>query len=165
MNNQNKMTFNYFITHRVIPQVIFADMDAFYEKIIQYAGNIQLFMNKTVQHATGLAADNPDIEPAYPIEFEYEECGNNVRESVICVRFPKCAAIGDCTEIVFPRMHKKAGYYTAELSGNISESDVYFKLYGWKLVDDNLHRIDYGEIEMLDRRNIAGKVINLVYDD
>ena len=68
MEKKYKTTFNYLLTHKVLPAMFFGNVDLFYESIIVYPQNVQDFLQEAHKRAAAIAKENPDIEPAYPIE-------------------------------------------------------------------------------------------------
>ncbi len=61
-------SFNYLLTHSVIPQLMFSDLKYFYENILISPDTMRQFMQKALAHATALATGQSRYEPPYPIE-------------------------------------------------------------------------------------------------
>ena len=167
-NEQYKTTFNYLLTHRVIRQMYFDNLDLFYEQIITNPQNMQIFMQNAMQTAADWAGQNPDVEPAYPIEkFDMSMAGDGVEYSVengiILVNIPNCERMADCVRIAFPCMSEYARYFTCELSCNPLTDEQFFIMGEWTPSGESFKHHNYGQINTENGETFAGKVIKMVY--
>jgi len=142
---QHKTTFNYLLTHRVLPQLILPNLDTFYESILYYPENLQKFMQLAVKHATEQSMNDPDIEPPYPIETFKTGLEGKMEHGVIWIRIPNCKEMCDCTAIAFPSVRENAGYFTCEYSVNPFDNRQYFIIGEWKIEDDSFEHVNWGE--------------------
>lgn len=169
MAEQYKTTFNYLLTHQVIPQLMFSDLDFFYEKILTSPDIMQQFMQKAVAHAGALAVGKPDIEPAYPIEkFEmdiYGKGGERSDQSIIMVQLPKYEADCDCVAIAFPILRENAGYFTNELAFHPVSNEASLMLGEWAPAGESFKHKNYGVIEPSTLGRFMEMVIDIAYTD
>jgi hypothetical protein len=164
---QYKTTFNYVLTHRVIPRIMFSDLDFFYKNIITNPENMQIFMQKATAHSAALAEGNPEIEPPYLIEkFEmniYAKGNERSDENIIMVQLPKYEKVLDCIAVAFPTMHEKAGYYTGEVSTNPINNETICILGEWRPTEDSFKHLNYGEIAPSNYGRFIEMVIEKAY--
>ena len=156
MSAEYKTTFNYLLTHRAIPRLMFSDLDFFYQTVLPSPQNMQTFMQIALKNATEWTKDNQEnIEPAYPVEeFKMSIFGDSLEKSIIIVKIPRCEKICDCIEIAFPTTREHARYFTCELS--ISN----FVLGEW--TPDGTHR-NFGAIAFEEEKDFSDTVVDLVY--
>nr|AXS01238.1 hypothetical protein [uncultured bacterium] len=159
-------TFNYLLTHRVIPQLMFSHFDQFYKNILPNPDNLEMFMQTAVQHAGALASGKPDIEPPYKIEkFTMGIYGDSFERSIIRIQIPKCRKILDCVEIAFPVMKESAGYFTSEFSISPINNEPLFMLGEWRVENGEFRHYNYGKIDTSHVDNFAARVIHIAYGD
>jgi hypothetical protein len=139
-----KTTFNNLLTHCVIPQLIFSDLDTFYESILPYPENLQQFMQLAVKHAAKQSMDDPDIEPPYTIETFDIGLEGNIEHGVIWIRIPNCKKMLDCTTIAFPSARENAGYFTCEYSIDPINNNPYYVIGEWKIDNDSFEHLNWG---------------------
>jgi len=147
--NSYATTFNYLLAQCVIPQLMFSDLDGFYEKALAGPDSFQAFLQKAVAHAAAVALGKPEIEQAYPIEeFKTEVYGNgkNPDNNVVMVQFPKINKTADCTAAAIPVFRKNAGYYTCELAISPAGDDCALVLGEWVKSGDTFKHNNHGEI-------------------
>jgi len=164
---QYETSFNYILTNRVMPQLMFSNPDFFYENIITSPDNMQIFLQKAVAHAAALAAERPDIEPAYPIDkFEMTLIeGKNQNQMVVVIGLPKYDKAADCAAIAIPTSRANAGYYTYEIAvdwqtGKYTE----FPFLGeWRPSGDSFRHNNYGEINPCTIGDFAEMVMKHAY--
>ena len=90
MEKDYKRTFNYQLTHKVMPQMYFSNLDFFYDTILPSPKNMQIFMQNAMAFAYEAALDNNEIEPP-PMKdgefvydhFQIELCHENEKRCVI----------------------------------------------------------------------------------
>jgi hypothetical protein len=159
-----KTTFNYLLTHRVIPQLIFSGLDPFYESILQYPKRLQQFMQIATSHAAKQTEDNPNMEPPYPIETFQIGIYGEMERGIIWIQIPNCNQMCDCTAIAFPAMRENAGYFTCEISVNPIDNKTYFILGEWKIENDSFQHLNWGEIDDGNWENFFEMVQKIAYD-
>lgn len=140
-------TFNYHLTHRVIPKVMFSNLDKFYNNVLAYPDNLEHFMKIITERVTQQVKNDPDVEPAFSIEsFEISFYGEQ-EAGVICVEIPNCSQMLDCAIIAFPSVREIAGYFTCEYSVNPTDNNGHFVLGGWKIENGNFSHQNWGKID------------------
>jgi hypothetical protein len=139
-----KTTFNYLLTHRVIPAMFFATKELGYNFLAD-PELLQKFLQMAVSEAARAAQGTPHIEPPYPIE-KCEMClsGDFDTNGVIGILIPNCDKVLDCIEIAIPTVREKAAYYTCEVSENPLTTERYFTIGEW--TPGGTHR-NHGPIE------------------
>ena len=159
-----KTTFNYLLTHRVIPHFFFTNLDLFYKDIIVNPDKLQLFMQKCMDTTIDLQKDNPDIEPAFEAgNFRMKIYGDDIQRSIISVFIPNCRELLDCSIIAFPCAREYARYFTCELSVDIATNEK-FKIMGeWAPNQDDFTHYNYGMIDKNKKDSFHFGVINLIY--
>ena len=161
-----KTTFNYLLTHKVIPYFFFTNLDLFYTNIIVNPDKLQLFMRNCMNAAIDIQKNNPDIEPAFQADnFRMKIYGDTLKRSIISVFIPNCKEPCDSTIIAFPCVQEHARYFTCELSVNPITGDK-FKIMGeWTPSGDDFKHSNYGRIDINKRDCFQFGVIKLVYGD
>lgn len=162
--SEYKTTFNYFLTHRILPQVIFSELDPFYESILHYPEKLNQFLLLVVKHAAKQAMNDSDIEPPYTIETFDMGLEGEIEHGVIWIRIPNCKKMPDCAAIAFPTVREKAGYFTCEYSVHPFNNREYFILGGWKIENDNFSHQNWGEIEGESLESFVQMVYNIAYN-
>jgi hypothetical protein len=159
-----KTTFNYLLTHRVIPHLFFKNLDFFYETVLTCPESMQSFMQNAVQTAIDIAKNNPDIEPGEPInDFPMKVFGDSIEEGVISVLIPNCNTDCDCAIIAFPCVRESARYFTCELSSNPLTDETFFITGEWTLNDEGYNHSNYGKIDVSNTENFPMKIVEIVY--
>ena len=160
----HKTTFNYLLTHTVIPQYVLPRLDDFYEKNLSNPDSMQHFMQTAVEMAAALAQGKPDREAPYPMgQFEMGIYGESFERSFICIRIPNAKADCDCTDIAFPVMRKCAGYFTSELALHPLTNKMCLFLGGWAYENGNFSHLNYGEIDAKNGKNFLGMITEIAY--
>ncbi len=161
-------TFNYLLTHRVIPQLMFSDLKLFYEKILTSPDTMRQFMQKAVAHATALETGQLRYEPPYPIEdfkmgiYGKEGSDESSEDNIIVIAFARFWEACDCVAIAFPV--SRVGYYTCEVAVDPVNSDVSYMLGGWEPSGSSFRHNNYGEMPMpLDPQVFIDRVIGIAY--
>ena len=167
MSNQYKTTFNYLLTHKVIPHMYFSNLDFFYETVITNPKNMKIFVNNCIVTAIEMAENNPDIEPgtnpAWAAEdFNMELMGISVDKGIILVQIPKCGEICDCLFVAFPCMRVDARYFTCELSSNPLTGAAFYIAGEWVPERYNYSHSNFGEVAS-NKKSFSDKVIKIVY--
>ncbi|MDR0443781.1 MAG: hypothetical protein LBH44_10275 [Treponema sp.] len=164
MSKEYRTTFNYLLTHRVIPNVYYANLDFFYETIITSPKNMQVFMENAMKIAADMAEKHPEIEPPFLVEeFSMIMIGDNPDTSVIVVTIPNCEKDCDCLQIAFPLMYTQARYFTCELSSNPLTDEQFFIVGEWNPEGEGLKHSNYGRLEITDEKSFGLKVREMVY--
>jgi len=161
-----KTTFNYLLTHKVIPHFFFTNLEFFYENIITNPDNMQLFMQNCMNAALDITGKNPDIEPGEPVEsFSMRIFGEIAAESVISVLIPNCKRECDSIIVVFPCMREHARYFTCELSSNPLDGEKFFIMGEWEQEGDDYKHINYGRVDASTTDSFPNSVIGLLFGD
>lgn len=158
------MTFNYLLTHRVIPQLMYSHLDLFYESILVNPQVMQRFMQKSVAHATVLAEKYPDVETWTAPVFEMGLYGKSQERSVIAVEIPYYGEDCDCVSVAFPTLREKAAYFTGELGLNVADNTPCFFLGGWKPNGNGFTHVNYGQMEPENMERFVNMVLDIVYE-
>ena len=162
--SEYKTTFNYWLTHRILPNIYYANLDFIYTNVITSQDNLQKFMQEAMQKAIEMAEGNPDIEPPYHIdEFSLALQGSTADTAVIVIAFPKCEKDLDCVQIAFPLVFEKAKYYTCELSSNPLDGEKFFIIGAWEQAENGLKHINYGRQEITDSESFGNILIEMIY--
>ena len=164
MPEQYKTTFNYLLTHKVMPHKFYSNLTLFYESIITNPKNMQLFMKNCVKTAIEIAKKNPNIEPGInpdwtSIEQFIMKLTGEVEKSVILISIPNCLKDSDCQYIAIPCVREMAGYYTNELSMNPANGESSFIAGEWT---SDYHHSNFGKTDS-GADSFAGKIIKIVY--
>jgi hypothetical protein len=158
-----KTTFNYLLTHRVIPNLYYENFDYFYEKIIANPDTMQKFLESAMQIAAETAKENPQIEP--PFIAEQFQVGIQGRENpdtaVIIINIPEYDKDLDSVQIAFPLNYEKPNYYTLELSTNPLTNERYYTLGSWTKAEKGLKHNNHGEIEITSQASFGEKLIEM----
>ena len=168
MPEQYKTTFNYLLTHKVMPQMFFSNLDFFYETIITNPKNLKIFIHNCILTAVEIAENNPEIEPgsnkawASAEDFNMELMGISVTKGVILVQIPKYGAVCDCLSVAFPCMREEARYFTCELSSNPLTGETLYIAGEWAPDRYNYSHSNFGETAS-DKKSFSEKVIKIVY--
>ena len=165
--DEYKTTFNYWLTHRILPNIYYANLNFFYTTVITSPDNLQKFMQEALQRAVEMADGNPDIEPSYPIdEFWVAMQGKTQDTAVIVVALPKCEKECDCVQIAFPIVFEKAKYYTCELSSNPLDGEKFFIIGAWEQTEEGgLKHINYGRQEITSSESFGLRLIEMIYGE
>jgi hypothetical protein len=165
-----KTTFNYLLTHKVIPHMMFSNLDFFYETILTNPENVQIFMQNAVATAQSIAEKNPDIEPAGPIwigegkKFDVFLFGDTPENGGISIVMPKSEKACDSAEIAFPFMARR--YFTMEMSYDYAKQKGCVIVGEWEPSEgENFKHLNYGVLELTNRMSFPDKVISLAYGD
>ena len=162
-------TFNYILTHQVIPDYVLRNLDFFYEKILTDPADLQHFMQVCVQCAADYVKDKPEFEQPYPVEkFEMQlhvDNPNTMERGLVCIQMPDCKEVCDCLYIVFPILREKAGYYTHEVAFNPVNNEPGFSLGRWMLEGDDLKHINYGVIDTEGEKKFLEMIADIVYGE
>jgi len=168
MSDQYKTSFNYLLTHKVMPRMFFSNLDFFYDSVITHPKKMALFIRNCVQTSKDLAENNPDIEsgsdPVWTAaeEFKMELMGKGVKKGIILVRLPKPDKVCDCLFIAFPCMREKAGYFTCELSSEPLTGETIYITGEWLPEENNFRQNNLGKTGP-DMKAFSDMVIKLVY--
>lgn len=170
---QYKTTFNYILTHYVIPRMMFSDLNLFYDTILPNPKNMQIFMQNAIGNCKRMAEDNPEIEPPHEIkEFRAGMYGESQDKALIIVGgFPKARKMCDTIEIAFTYDKKIARYFTAELSfklnpENPDQGKACFILGEWKPeAEGKFKHLNYGDIDIEGGKDFPELVANIVYGE
>ena len=168
MSNQYKTTFNYLLTHKVMPQMYFSNLDFFYETIITKPKNLKIFIHNCMLTAIEMAENNPDIEPgSNPVwaaaeDFNMELMGVSVDKGIILVQIPRYSNSCDCIFVAFPCMRDEARYFTCELSSNPLTNETLYITGEWTPERYNYSHSNFGEIDA-NKKSFSDKVIKIVY--
>jgi uncharacterized protein YwqG len=159
-----KTTFNYLLTHRVIPQMMFSGLDFFYANIMNSPDSIRQFLLHAHKEAAAFAEQQSEIEPAWPIEqFEIRLFGETIESGIVIASLPRYEKDCDCVEIAFPLARENARYFTSELSTNILDNDArYLTLGEWTPKGDNLSHHNYGAIDLEKGASFPGMIAALL---
>ena len=163
MSDQYKTSFNYLLTHKVIPHMFFSNLNFFYDSVITHPKKMALFIKNCVQTSRDMAESNPEIEPGSdPVwdaaeEFKMELMGTGVRKGIILVRLPKPDKIYDCLFIAFTCMRGKARYFTCELS-----SETLYIAGEWIPEENSYTHNNFGKTNP-DMKTFSDMLIKLVY--
>jgi len=164
MTDKYKTTFNYLLTHKVMPRMFFSNLDFFYETIVTDPENMQVFMRNCMQVAIDMTEKHPDIEPAFQIEeFTMDLFGASVEKGVISIIIPNCERDCDCLVVAFPCMRGMARYFTCELSTNPLNGDIFYIIGEWTEEGEGYSHSNYGYINVEKSENFPKKVIEAVY--
>ena len=164
MPEQYKTSFNYLLTHKVMPHKFFTNLALFYESIITNPKNMQLFMKNCVKTAIEIAKKNPDIEPGVnpdwaSIEQFIIKLTGRAEKSVIIISIPNCIKNNDCPYIAIPCTQKMARYFTCELSSNPIDGESLFIAGEWT---SDFRHSNFGQINS-EPDSFAAKVIKIAY--
>jgi TPR repeat protein len=158
---QYETTFNYILTHKVIPYMVFSNADFFYETILTNRGNMNIFLQQAVENAKSIADENPRIEPAYPIEkFDIFVFGDSPENGGISIVMPKSNKELDCAEIAFPFAARR--YFTLEMSYDYVKQTGCFIVGEWEPKDEGFAHNNYGPLELTSRTSFPDRVISLI---
>jgi hypothetical protein len=168
-NQQYDTSFNYLLTHKVIPGMMFSNLDFFYETILTNSQNVQIFMQNAIASAQSIAEKNPSVEPAGSpwtdegIQFDVFAFGDSPEKGGISIVMPKSAKDCDSAEIAFPFMARR--YFTMEMSYDYVNNKGIFIVGEWQLEGDSFKHLNYGPIELTSRTSFPDKVISLAYGE
>ena len=163
-----KTTFNYLLSHKVMPDMIFRDLELFYNTILASPDNMQIFMKNCVKIASDIADQYPEIEPALikgfdTIEgFSMRPFGDNVERGVISILIPKCEEVCDCLAVAVPFIQEKARYFTCELSSNPVSGEYFYILGEWTPEGDGYKHSNYGKFDASTIEGFPNKVIEVI---
>ncbi|MDR3020557.1 MAG: hypothetical protein LBU66_06605 [Treponema sp.] len=164
MSDDYKTTFNYLLSHIIMPQMIFSNLDFFYETVLPNPDNMRIFMQKAVMHAGAMAQGKPDIEPAYPIEnFKMGIYGEVFERSVIVIEMPKYEKDPDNFAVAIPVMRENAGYYTCEIGTDHVNNKRILVIGEWEPSGDSFKHNNYGWIEVNEANNFWLRVVEIAY--
>ena len=159
-----KTTFNYLLSHKVILNYFFNNLELFYETIITNPDNMQIFMRNCMKAAIDIASNNPDIEPGTPVEkFNMRLFGESVDKSIVSVIIPNCKLPPDSLAIAFPVTRKHARYFTLEKTENPLNGEQGFILGEWTQEADTYKHSNYGIVDTETSNGFPNRVIELVY--
>lgn len=159
-----RTTFNYWFSHRILPNIYYANLEFFYTTVITSPDIMQKFLEEAMQKAVDMANGNPEIQPPFTIdEFIVGISGKTPETAVLIVAIPNCEKDCDCIQIAFPLLNTKAKYYTCELSSNPLDSEQFFIIGAWEQAGDGLKHINYGRAEITDSQSFGNLVIEMVY--
>ena len=168
MPEQSKTTFNYLLTHKVMPLMYFSNLDFFYDAVITTPKNLKKFINNCLQTAIDMAEINQDIESgANPVwaeadDFNIELMGASVAKGIILVQIPKCNNVCDCLFVAFPCMRSEARYFTCELSSNPLTGEKLYITGEWTPERYNYTHSNFGGIAA-NRKKFSNNVIKIIY--
>jgi hypothetical protein len=156
-------TFNYLLTHKVIPKMYFNNLDYFHKEIIPETDVFLTFLDDAVENAAKIAEENPKIEPAYPIEvFECHYTGLE-DEDMFSVIMPNAEKMCDSVLIAFPFGRQYAGYFTCELSLDFMSNEAFFIMGEWQQKEDgNFIHINHGRLENANPENFLEQTKKIV---
>jgi|GEM_PF-2344550 len=164
-----KTTFNYLLTHKVIPHMYFENLDLFYDTVITSPQNMQIFMKNCVTAAADMAKDYSDIEPVSVYEWDKIEefsiapFGDSIEKGVISAIIPNSKVPPDSVAVAFPFAREKAGYFTMEQSSDPMTGKTLYILGEWTPSVDNYKHSNYGEVDISKSVNFPNRVIEIVY--
>lgn len=108
-----KISFNYYLTNVVIPKMIFANQELFFEKILPSSNNLQLFLEDCMHFINENSGDNVekfhgqlDFTTAF---FELKD-----KTGLIFVTIPDAIEVLDCFCIAVTTDKKNPRYFTLE---------------------------------------------------
>jgi ankyrin repeat protein len=153
---KRKTTFNYLLTHRVIPREYFTMLDGFHRQVAPDPEMMQRFLNFAVSKASYYALESPDDFEA-PIKIDAFEI--NLFDRVLIIDIPGCDAICDCLYIAIPFYRSDAAYFTCEFSQNPMDGEYCFILGEWTA--DGKHT-NYGVIDLDNGENFADRVLEII---
>jgi ankyrin repeat protein len=154
---KRKTTFNYLLTHRVIPREYFTMLDGFHQQVAPDPDMVQRFLNFAVNKASYYALENPDdLEAPGKIDaFDVSLYAGKI----LLIDIPGCDAICDCLHIAIPFSRGDAAYFTCEFSQNPLDGEYCFVLGEWTA--DGKHK-NYGMIDVENGENFADRVVDII---
>jgi hypothetical protein len=167
-NKPHKMTFNYLLTHRELPQSFFSSLKLFYESVITSSENFQRFFDFSLNRAKYFAMESPD---KYGQPFPSDEnikmglVGETPETSIIVVNIPHCEEMCDCFQIAFTCSKDNPRYFCCELSENPMTGERFVIVGEWKQKGEHegLTHLNYGRLNTEIKESFADRVIQIAY--
>jgi len=156
-----KMTFNYLLTHRQLPEMYFEELNMFYTKILPYPEMMERFLFFAYNRSKYFATEYPDIEPAFEVEkFDMHLYEGTHGRNILVITFPKCDIPPESYQIAIPTICQKARYFTCELSVNPMTNVPCFIFGEWT---PEMKHTNHGIIEMKNENSFAEMAMDIAY--
>jgi hypothetical protein len=157
-------TFNYLLSHKVIPKMYFDDLDYFHKEIIPETDVFLKFLDEAVEKAAKIAEENPQIEGAYPIDVFEFHCAGLEDEDMFSVIIPNAEKMCDSVLIAFPFGRQYASYFTCELSLDFMTNETFFIMGEWQQKEDGAFiHINHGRLENANPENFMEQCKKIVF--
>jgi len=162
-------TFNYLLSHKVMPDMIFRDLDLFYNTIMVNPDNMQIFMKNCVKIADDIASQIPEIEPASVKGFDTLEgfnmrpFGDTVEKGVISILIPNCEEQCDSLMVIVPFVREKLRYFTCELSSDLTTGELFYIIGEWTPEGDGFKHSNFGKADTSSIESFPNQVIKMIY--
>lgn len=108
-----KITFNYYLTNVVIPRMIFANKDLFFDKILPSPKNLQLFLEDCMDFVNENSGDNVEKFPG-KLDFTTSFFELQNKTGLVFIAIPDAREILDCFCIAISTDREKSRYFTLE---------------------------------------------------
>jgi hypothetical protein len=155
---QRKKSFNYLLTHDIIPQLMFSDLNNFYENWMERSADMELFINIAISHATKIAGECSNICES-PFELEKLKAlwiDTHTVGEVVIITIPNAKKQCDCIQIAFvAKGNDFPQYFTLELAENQK-----LLLCGWTLKYDILCHVNY--LMVIKQKNFFKKIVEIL---
>jgi len=160
-----KTTFNYALTHIVMPRMFLHDLEFFYQTILPNPENMQIFMKNAINECGKIAKEHPEVEPPHEIkDFQMGMFGDNREQALLFINgFPKATQRCDTFEVAISFNKKQPRYFTTEL-GLSTDNKPYIVLGEWKMGQgDKLDHHNHGVVNPMQEGAIPKAIIEVMY--
>lgn len=108
-----KVSFNYYLTNIVIPNVLFNNIDFIYEKVLPNPHNMQIFLKDMVTKANETLSENVE-NCAEELEFKLTLAQLSETVNAVVIEMPKAENVADNISIAITTDQNNPRYFTFE---------------------------------------------------